>query len=94
MSGQRLITAALLLLLGLLQAGLWLGDGGWPHAQRLQRQLTNQQSRNAAQKQANARHSAEVEDLKLGLEMVEERARFDLGMIRPDEVYVQYAAKP
>ena len=94
MSGQRLITAALLLLLVLVQGGLWLGEGGVPHAQRLQRQLTEQQARIAQQKLANARLAAEVEDLRLGLEMVEERARYDLGMVKPDEVYVQYAAKP
>ncbi len=94
MSGARLVTVALLALLGLVQAALWFGDGGLPHARKLQSQLDAQQRRIADLKQSNARLAAEVDDLKLGLEMVEERARADLGMVKPDEVYVQFAARP
>ena len=93
MTGLRLVTLALMALMGLVQAGLWLGDGGLPHARRLQRQLDAQRRHIDDQKQANARLAAEVEDLRLGLEMVEERARAELGMVRPDELYVQYAVR-
>ena len=90
---MRLITAALLLLLVGVQAGLWLGDGGLPQVMKLQTQLNTQMQRNAGQRRAIARLQAEVDDLRQGLEMVEERARADLGMVKPDEILVQYAAK-
>ena len=88
---MRLPTVILLLLLGVVQFQLWLGDGGLPQVRRLQAQLAAQQQRNATQKQANDRLVAEVQDLRQGLEMVEERARADLGMVKPDEILVQYA---
>jgi cell division protein FtsB len=55
----------------------------------LQRQLEAQQARNDALRNRNRAVSAEVADLKEGLEMVEEKARSELGMLRPDEVLVQ-----
>ncbi|MDO8377017.1 MAG: septum formation initiator family protein [Aquabacterium sp.] len=88
---MRFVTVALLLLLASVQAGLWLGDGGLPTVMRLRAQLDGQLQANAAQRLANQRLSAEVDDLRQGLEMVEERARADLGMVKPDEILVQYA---
>ncbi len=88
---MRWITAALLLLLAGLQAELWLGGGGLPQVMKLQAQLDAQFQRNTSQRHAIDRLSAEVEDLRQGLEMVEERARADLGMVKPDEILVQYA---
>ena len=90
---MRLATVALLLLLAAVQAELWLGDGGLPQVLKLQAQLEAQRKRNTDQRQAIERLAAEVEDLRQGLEMVEERARADLGMIKPDEILVQYAPK-
>ena len=91
---MRWITIALVVLLGLIQAGLWIGDGGMTHAMRLQQQAGPAAAAPMAQqKLANARLLAEIEDLKRGLEMVEERARAELGLVKPDEVYVQYTAK-
>ena len=60
---------------------------------KLQAQLEAQRQRNTSQLRANERLVAEVEDLRQGLEMVEERARADLGMIKPDEMLVQYAPR-
>ena len=91
---MRWVTVALLVLLGLVQAGLWVGDGGLSHVMRLQLELDGLVQRIAAQRQANSRLLAEVEDLKGGLEMVEETARRELGMVRPNEIFVQYAAVP
>ena len=54
-------------------------------------QLDAQLKRNTGQRHAIERLTAEVEDLRQGLEMVEERARADLGMVKPDEILVQYA---
>jgi len=86
---MRLATLALLAILGLVQAELWLGDGGLPQTRKLAAQLDAQRQRNEAQRRANARLAAEVDDLRTGLEMVEDRARSELGMVRPDEIYVQ-----
>lgn len=91
---MRWVTVALLVLLGLVQAGLWVGDGGLSHVMRLQLELDGLAQRIAAQRQANGRLLAEVEDLKGGLEMVEETARRELGMVRPNEIFVQYAVVP
>jgi len=88
---MRQVTVALLLLLAAVHAGLWLGDAGPPQVMKLQAQLDAQRQRNTNQLRANERLVAEVEDLRQGLEMVEERARADLGMIKPDEMLVQYA---
>ena len=90
---MRWTTAALLGLLALVQAGLWLGSGGLPQAMRLQTQLDANQKRNGLQKQANDRLQAEVDDLRNGLEMVEDRARAELGMVRPNEIFVQLTQK-
>ncbi len=90
---SRLILVALLCLLGLVQFGLWMGSGGWPQARKLQGQLDSQLQRNSAQRQSNERLLAEVDDLRQGLEMVEDRARGELGMIKPNEIYVQLTAR-
>ncbi|MDO9285758.1 MAG: septum formation initiator family protein [Aquabacterium sp.] len=90
---MRFVTVALLLLLAGVQAELWLGDGGLPTVMRLQAQLDGQLKTNAALRLANQRLTAEVDDLRQGLEMVEERARADLGMVKPDEILVQYAPR-
>lgn len=86
---MRPLTLVLLAVLGVVQAELWAGDGGVPAVRKLSAQLDTQRQRNEAQQRINARLSAEVDDLRNGLEMVEDRARSELGMVRPDEVYVQ-----
>jgi cell division protein FtsB len=85
----RWATLVLLVLLAAVQGSLWLGKGSLPHVWSLQRQLESQQARNEALRARNRAVSAEVADLKEGLEMVEEKARSELGMLRPDEVLVQ-----
>jgi cell division protein FtsB len=78
---------ALLLILGALQAKLWLGAGGWPEAKSLQRTVRTQRTENLRLQQRNDALSAEVEDLKSGETAVEERARSELGMIKPGETF-------
>ena len=90
---MRFVTVALLLLLAGVQGQLWLGDGGLPAVMRMRSDLAAKQQANAERRQANVRLVAEVEDLRQGLEMVEERARADLGMVKPDEILVQYAPR-
>ena len=83
-----IILAALILL---IQYPLWFGKGGWLRAWDLDRQVVSGKSRNAALEVRNAALTAEVRDLKTGTEAIEERARYELGMTRPDEVFFQYA---
>jgi len=86
---MRWITLGLVALFALVQAELWFGRGGVTRMVELQRKLDAQRSTNEQAKRRNEQLSAEVSDLKEGLEMVEEKARFELGMIKPDEIYVQ-----
>ncbi len=86
---MRWITLGLAALLFLVHAELWFGKGGVPRMVELQRKLTAQKSTNELAKHRNEQLAAEVSDLKEGLEMVEEKARFELGMIKPDEIFVQ-----
>ena len=86
---MRWITLGLVALLALVQAELWFGKGGVTRMVELQRKLDAQKSTNEQARRRNEQLSAEVSDLKEGLEMVEEKARFELGMIKPDEIFVQ-----
>lgn len=90
---MRLVTIALLVLLALVHAELWFSKGGVPRVMELSGKLAEQKAVNDAAKQRNAQLLAEVSDLKEGLEMVEEKARFDLGMVKPDEIFVQISSK-
>ncbi len=82
-------TVSLALLLAAVQADLWLGKSSLRHVWQLEGELLALQTANEAQRALNARIEAEVRDLAEGLEIVEERARTDLGMIKPDEILVQ-----
>jgi len=86
---MRYLTAALIALIALVHVELWFGKGGVPRMMGLQGQLQTQLATNAAAKTRNAQLDAEVRDLKEGLEMVEEKARYELGMVKPDEILVQ-----
>ena len=86
---MRFITVALLVLIALVHAELWFGKGGVPRVMELQAKLAEQKARNDAARTRNEQMTAEVSDLKEGLEMVEEKARYELGMIKPNEIYVQ-----
>ena len=86
---MRTITIALLALIALVHAELWFGKGGVPRMMELRGKLADARAANDVARARNAQADAEVRDLKEGLEMVEEKARFELGMIRPNEIYVQ-----
>ena len=86
---MRLVAAALAFLIVVLQYPLWLGKGGWLRVWDLDRQVGVQKQTNDKLGQRNAALDAEVRDLKQGFEAVEERARYELGMIRQDEVFFQ-----
>jgi cell division protein FtsB len=72
-----------------VQAQLWLGRGSVLDVAHLRQKLDEQKERNAVAQQANDRLAAEVRDLQEGLDMVEEKARSELGMVKPNEILVQ-----
>lgn len=86
---MRPLALLLVVLIALIQAELWMGRGGLPRSVSLQGQVREQQQKNEVARQRNAQLDAEVSDLKEGLEMVEEKARLELGMVKPDEILVQ-----
>jgi cell division protein FtsB len=87
----RLVPIALIALLVILHGQLWFGRGSVPNVSKLQGQLAEQKNKNTQAVQANERLSAEIHDLREGLEIVEEKARSELGMVRANEIYVQIA---
>ena len=78
---------ALALMLVALQAKLWLGSGGLPDARALRQTVEQQRAENKRLQERNDALSAEVEDLKSGEAAVEERARSELGMVKPGETF-------
>ena len=76
-----------------IQYPLWLGKGGWLRVWDVDRQLEAQQQKNARLETRNGALSAEVKDLKQGFEAIEERARYELGMVKNDEVFFQVPAR-
>ena len=87
----RLVPAALITLLIILHGQLWFGRGSVPNVARLQQQLDSQKTDNTRAALVNERLDAEIHDLQEGLEIVEERARSELGMVKANEIYVQIA---
>lgn len=85
---MRLVTIALIVLIGWVQAELWFGKAGVAHVHEQSVALAALRATNDAAKQRNDQLQAEVSDLKEGLEMVEEKARSELGMTKPDELLV------
>ena len=88
---SRIVPIILVLLLLVLQWQLWTGRGSVRDVAQLRTKLADQKEANAKAALNNERLSSEVNDLKDGLEMVEERARAELGMVKPNEVFVQIA---
>jgi len=88
---MRFFRLALIVLLVLVHAQLWLGSSGLRRVMDLQSQLDAQLATNDVARHRNEQLAAEVSDLKEGLEMVEEKARYDLGMVKPNEILVQWS---
>ena len=84
---MRILTIVFTALILLLQYPLWLGKGGWLRVWDIDRQVKSQKAGNEALRVRNDALDAEVRDLKQGYEAVEERARYELGMIRHDEIF-------
>jgi cell division protein FtsB len=89
---MRLVTVVLILLLAVIQFPLWWGHGGWLRVHELQQQLAQQSDKNNTLKLRNERVQGEVQDLQSGTSAIEERARYEMGMVKDSEVFVQFVA--
>lgn len=89
-----LVLTALALLLAWLQYRLWFGIGSAGEVSALQAQVQHQRRENTGLEERNAALAAEVRDLKEGVAAAEERARSELGMIRPGEVFYRVVEDP
>ena len=87
--GNRLVPIVLFALLAIVQAQLWFGPGSLPHVSELRQELAQQKQANEDARRRMEQLRAEVNDLKEGLNMVEERARHELGMVKANEIFVQ-----
>jgi cell division protein FtsB len=88
---RRPVPIILLTLLVVLQLQLWFGRGSIPDVWRLRQQVQTQLALNTQAELKLDRMRAELRDLRDGMEMVEERARSEIGMVKPNEIFVQIA---
>ena len=86
---MRLILIVLTALLVMIQYPLWLGKGGWLRVWALSRQLDTALEKEQELRLRNEKLAGEVQDLKEGTGAVEERARYELGMVKEGEIFVQ-----
>ena len=86
--GSRFVPVLLVALLLVVHGQLWFGRGSVGNVGEMQRKLQQQKAANVQAQQANERLANEVRDLKEGVEMVEEKARSELGMVKPNEIFV------
>lgn len=88
-AAMRWVTVVLGTALLLLQWPLWFGERGWPAVHRLKAELKAQTQANEAAAQANQGLEDQSRDLRDTPQAVQDRARRDMGMLRPDEIFVQ-----
>ena len=86
---SRIVTVVLLSLLAITHAQLWLGAGSMDRVAELRAQINELHATNAQARKENERLSSEVADLRDGQDSIQEKARSELGIVRPDEIYVQ-----
>lgn len=91
MMSNRVVPALLLALLLALHAQLWFGRGSISHVNQLNTKLQELNAKNKTAQQTNEQLASEVRDLREGLDMIEGIARSELGMIKPNEILVQYS---
>ena len=86
---MRTLALVLGALIALIQYPLWFGKGGWMRVWEIDRQVSAQKQNNSRFQARNRALDAEVHDLKQGVEAIEERARYELGMVKQDEIFFQ-----
>ena len=84
----RIVTLVLLALLAVIHLQLWWGAGSVSKVRDLQAAIAQQQAENQQVQQEVSRLASEIENLREGKEIVEEKARSELGMVKPGEIYV------
>ncbi|MCL5051196.1 MAG: cell division protein FtsB [Firmicutes bacterium] len=84
---MRFITLCILSLLIALQFRLWSGDNGVSELRSLQQDIERQQATNKQLTQRNQLLQADITDLRNAQEAVEERARNELGLVKPNETF-------
>ena len=90
---MRILAGILGALILLIQYPLWLGKGSWMRAWQVEQDLNRQVQTNHRLETRNAGLAAEVNDLKTGTEAIEERARYELGLVKSDEIFFQIEEK-
>jgi len=90
---MRILAGVLVALIVAIQYPLWLGKGGWLRVWDVDRQVEAQAAKNEKLEIRNSALAAEVKDLKQGSDAIEERARYELGMVKNDELFVQVPRK-
>ena len=90
---MKTLTYVLVALIAAIQYPLWMGKGSWLRVWEFSTKVDQQKEKNVQLAARNAGLDAEVRDLKQGTEAVEERARVELGMIKPGEVFYQVTDK-
>ena len=90
-SARYTVPVILALLLGMLQYQIWTGRGSVQQVSNMRQALEKQQASNAQLEGEVARLHSEINDLEDGFETVEEKARYELGMVKPNEIFVQIA---
>jgi cell division protein FtsB len=91
---MKILALVLAALIILIQYPLWLGKGGWMRVWDMDRQVAAQKESNAKLETRNRALDAEVRDLKQGSDAIEERARYELGMMKQDEVFFRVLNEP
>ncbi len=90
---MRILAGVFVALIAAIQYPLWIGKGGWMRVWDVDRQLEAQGAKNEKLEIRNSALAAEVKDLKQGSDAIEERARYELGMVKNDEVFFQVPRK-
>ena len=86
---MKVLAGILVALILAIQYPLWLGKGGWLRVWDVDHQMDAQRIKNGGLETRNGALAAEVKDLKQGFDAIEERARYELGMVKNDEVFFQ-----
>ncbi len=91
---MRWLIAVLIVLIVVLQYRLWVGEGSLADLHSIRQEIALQEAEIKQLQTRNQELQAEVEDLAAGLEAVEDRARSELGMIKPGEIFIQVIERP